>query len=67
MKKPGNAGGAKARQEGGCVEAEFTRKLLAEFNKTASQWRARLAMKGPEPIEHDEEVRRQLRALGYIN
>ena len=48
-------------------KVEFARKLLAEFNKTVSQWRAHLLMTGPEQIEPDGQFRRQLRALGYIN
>ena len=34
MKKPGNAGGAKARQEGGCVESMTQQEELSKVEET---------------------------------
>ena len=34
MKKPGNAGGAKARQEGGCVESMTKQEELSKVEET---------------------------------
>ena len=36
MKKPGNAGGAKARQEGGCVESMVKQAELPIVEETSS-------------------------------
>ncbi len=39
MKKPGNAGGAKARQEGGCVESMTKQEELSKVEETPKQGR----------------------------
>ena len=39
MKKPGNAGGAKARQEGGCVESMVKQAELPIVEETSKQGR----------------------------
>ena len=39
VKKPGNAGGAKARQEGGCVESMTKQEELSKVEETPKQGR----------------------------
>ena len=39
MKKPGNAGGAKARQEGGCAEPMVKQERLSLVKETSKQGR----------------------------
>ena len=41
MKKPGNAGGAKARQEGGCVESMTKQEELSKVEELLARQRSR--------------------------
>ena len=60
MKKPGNAGGAKARQEGGCVESMMKQEELSKVEETPKQGREAESQKwswveaeGPSVVRSD--------------